>query len=203
MITTSKRMKVVAAAAAIVIGVSLAGCSSGENSGTGSQTTSAEQSANFNDADVAFLQQMYPHHAQAVDMAELAEGRSQNPEVLDLATKIKNAQAPEMEQMTKLLASFGKPAPTTAMQGMDHGMDGGMGMGMMTQEQMNMLKEASGADFDRMFLEMMVDHHEGAIEMAETELKDGRNSEVKEMAQAIVDAQTAEIEQIKKMLDAM
>lgn len=201
MITTSKRMKIAASAAALVAGLSLAGCSSTETSLSSTQTSGAEQSANFNDADVTFLEQMYPHHAQAIEMAEMAEGRSQNPEILDLAATIRSAQSPEMEQMTKLLESFGMPAPTTAMHGMDHGPDGGMGM--MTQDQMDMMRETSGADFDRMFLEMMIEHHDGAIEMAESELKDGRNADVKKMAQDIIAAQRAENEQMTKMLDAM
>ena len=95
--------------------------------------------------------------------------------------------------MTTLLKSFGKPAPMTAMPGMDHG----TGMGMMTQDQMTKLKESSGADFDRMFLEMMIDHHQGAVDMANTELKDGKNADVKKMAQAVVDTQTAEIAQFE------
>ena len=109
----------------------------------------------FNDADVTFLQMMYPHHAQAVEMAQLVPGRSQNQEVLTLAAKIENAQAPEMAQMSALLTSFGKPAPTP---------DGGHMTampGMMAPDQMNTLKGLSGKEFDRMWLQMMIHHHTG------------------------------------------
>ncbi len=206
MFTTSTRVKYFAVVAAVAASLGVVGCSNSGDSSTSGSQASAEQSANFNAADVTFLQQMYPHHAQAVEMAKLADGRTENRQVLDLAAKIEDAQAPEMEQMTQLLESFGESAPTTAMNGgMGHDMGDGMetGMGMMSQEQMDGLEAASGADFDRMFLQMMIEHHNGAIEMAETELTDGRNDDVKKMAQTIIDAQKAEVEQMTKMLDEM
>jgi uncharacterized protein (DUF305 family) len=155
----------------------------------------APSAANFNDADVMFLQMMYPHHAQAVDMAKLVPTRSHNPQVKDLATAIDNAQAPEMQQMTTLLASFGKPAPSATM---NHSMPG-----LMTSQQMTALQGLSGAAFDKMWLQMMVEHHQGAIDMAQDELKGGANADVKAMAQSITTAQQGEIAKMQGMLAGM
>ena len=161
----------------------------------GMSGTSTAPAANFNDADVMFLQMMYPHHAQAVEMAKLVPTRSQNQQVKDLATAIENAQAPEMQQMTTLLAGFGKPAPSAAM---SHSMPG-----LMTPQQMTELTGLSGAAFDKMWLQMMVEHHQGAITMANDELKNGTNADAKAMAQAIITTQQAEITTMNGMLAKM
>ncbi|GAB2917797.1 DUF305 domain-containing protein [Rhodococcus aerolatus] len=193
--------------AVAVLGFALAGCSSessmpGMDMGSGSSSSTAADSGQaqagvvFNDADVAFAQMMYPHHAQAVEMANLVQGRTQNQAVIDLATEISGAQGPEMTQMTELLASFGQPAPSADMAGM-----GGMSMnGMMTPEDMAALAAASGAEFDQRWLTMMVAHHTGAIEMANTELADGSNPDAKQLATDIVAAQQAEIETMNDLL---
>jgi uncharacterized protein (DUF305 family) len=168
----------------------------------GGSSASAAPSAtrtDFNEADVMFLQMMYPHHAQAIDMAKLVPGRSQNQQVITLAQNIEKAQGPEMSQMTGLLTSFGKPAPSAEMSG--HDMPGMGGMpGMMSAEQMNNLKGLSGKAFDQAWLQMMIDHHTGAITMSDTELRDGSNPDVKKMAEAITANQQAEITQMRGML---
>ena len=210
---TSRGMRVTLNAAAAAAALLLAGCSnndSGDSSSSSSMSgmpgmshsssssamtsTGSMPGAEYNDADVTFLEMMYPHHAQAIDMAKLAPERSQNPKILALATRIEQAQAPEMEQITMLLASFGKPAPTATM---DHS---GGGMGMMTADQMQALTAASGTEFDRMFLTMMIEHHTGAIEMANTELTSGTNTDAKQLADAIVSAQQAEIAEMNTLL---
>lgn len=163
--------------------------------GMQAMSSSAAPAANVNNADVMFLQMMYPHHAQAVDMAKLVPTRSQNQQVKDLATAIQNAQAPEMAQMTTLLASFGKPAPSATM---DHAMPG-----LMSAQQMTTLEGLSGPAFDKMWLQMMVEHHQGAIDMSRDELRDGTNADVKSMAQAITTAQQGEITTMQGMLAGM
>ncbi|MBB5912638.1 uncharacterized protein (DUF305 family) [Nocardia transvalensis] len=145
----------------------------------------------FTDADVSFLEMMYPHHAQAVEMAKLVPGRSQNQQLIALAADVEKAQAPEMRQFTELLGSFGKPAPGA----MGHEMPG-----MMSHDQMSALENATGPEFDRMWMRMMIDHHQGAIDMANTELAQGVNPDAKALAQAIVTAQQAEIQQMRGML---
>ena len=174
----------------------------------GGSSTSPAPSAtrtDFNDADVVFLQMMYPHHAQAVDMAKLVPGRSQNQQLITLAQNIEKAQGPEMTQMAALLTSFGKPAPSAEMPGMGnmpgHNMPGMGGMpGMMSAEQMANLTGLSGNAFDQAWLQMMIDHHSGAIDMSNTELRDGTNPDSQKLAQAIIANQQAEITQMRGML---
>ncbi|WP_040812455.1 DUF305 domain-containing protein [Nocardia concava] len=159
---------------------------------SGGSTTQAATRSDFNDADVSFLQMMYPHHAQAVEMAKLVPTRSQNQQLITLAQAVEQAQSPEMQQITTLLQSFGKPAPSGDM---GHGMPG-----MMTTDQMTKLQGMSGMDFDKMWMQMMIEHHKGAIDMANTELKQGVNAESKTLAQSIVTAQQQEIDQMNGML---
>ncbi|MFC5993287.1 DUF305 domain-containing protein [Pseudonocardia hispaniensis] len=172
---------------------------------------STEVSASYNDADAAFVQGMIPHHAQAVQMSRLAADHASSPQVTELASTIEAAQDPEIAQLQDLLRAWGLSAvPTTAageMAGMDHGgMPGGAGhggmSGMMTQDQMRQLGQARGPGFDRMFLQMMIEHHDGAVAMARTELADGQNAEARALAQKIIDAQQAEIATMRDLLAA-
>ncbi|MFG1697190.1 DUF305 domain-containing protein [Nonomuraea sp. NPDC049309] len=162
-------------------------------------TASAQPSADFNDADVMFAQMMIPHHQQAVEMAELAETRASDKEIKELAAKIKAAQDPEIQTMQGWLTAWGKPMPS---EGMDHGMGHDMA-GMMSEEDMTKLEEAKGAAFDRQFVDMMIAHHNGAIEMARTEQSQGSNPEAKELAKTIETAQQAEVEQMQKILERL
>ncbi|MBW0109202.1 DUF305 domain-containing protein, partial [Pseudonocardia sp. KRD-182] len=187
-------------AATAVAGLALAGCASGADTAapgsTGSGSSTAAAQTTQNDADVTFAQGMIPHHRQAVEMAELAAGRSENPEVLDLAARIGAAQGPEIETMTGWLQEWGAEVPAEGDMGDMGGMAGmgsGEGMGgMMTPEQMQGLEQATGAAFDRMFLEMMVGHHRSAVEMAQVELDEGADPEALALAQTIIDTQQAE-----------
>jgi len=188
-----------AAAVVAIVGVVLVGCAGGTepspstNSGAGASSQAIAE-AEHNDADVMFLQGMIPHHRQAVEMAELAASRSQNPQVLDLAARIGAAQEPEIQTMTAWLQVWGAEVPgADSTDGMDMS-------GMMTTEQMQQLGQASGAAFGRMFLEMMTGHHRGAVEMAEVELREGENPEAKQLAQTIIDTQQAEITEMEALL---
>jgi uncharacterized protein (DUF305 family) len=188
-------------AAAAAAGGLLAGCG---NAGTGpasappaaSSTTGAGQQQH-NQADIAFLQGMIPHHDQAIAMAQLASTRAASPKVKDLAGRIQTEQGPEIAQMSALLRSWGAPVPATT-----HGMTGMQpehaGMpGMMSSSQMQQLTATTGAGFDRMFLQMMIAHHQGAVTMSQTELTQGSNPTARHLAQQIITAQQAEIEQCK------
>lgn len=152
--------------------------------------------SDFNDADVTFATDMIPHHRQAVEMAELASSRAKSPEVKDLATQIMNAQDPEIQTMSGWLTSWGKPVPEN-MSGMD--MSGSM-PGMMSRDDMDSLMNASGQDFDQMFLAMMTEHHQGAIEMAKTEQADGMYADAISLATQIEAAQTDEIATMQGLL---
>lgn len=149
----------------------------------------------FSPGDIMFAQMMIPHHQQAVDMSELALERSSDPDVLELAEQIRDAQAPEIEQMQGWLDAAG------AGTSMGHSPDDmGMGMGgMLSDEDMTALENATGAEFDRLYLEGMIEHHEGAIQMTQM-IEDSRNAEVRALAEAIVETQTAEIERMEEML---
>jgi len=150
----------------------------------------------FNAADVTFATDMISHHRQAIEMAELAKTRAQSQQVKDLAARIEQAQDPEIQTMADWLTAWGKPVPDD-MGGMD--MSGSM-PGMMSTEDMQMLQGMSGAGFDRMFLQMMIEHHQGAIEMARTEQADGTNADAQALAEQIENAQTAEITTMRSML---
>ncbi|MEV8626447.1 DUF305 domain-containing protein [Streptomyces sp. NPDC051079] len=153
-----------------------------------------------NQADVTFAQGMIPHHRQAILMSEMARTRASSAEVKALAEKIKGAQGPEIATMTSWLKAWGEEVPTgmDGMDGMDHG---GSGMpGMMDEQRMDELDKGSGTAFDTMFLTMMIEHHEGAVEMAKTEKAEGAYGPAKTLADEIITAQTAEIAQMKTML---
>jgi uncharacterized protein (DUF305 family) len=154
-----------------------------------------------NEADVRFAQMMISHQRQAVEMAEMAVERAENPEVKALAEQIQAAQDPEIETLTGFLEAWGAEGDMPGMGGMDHSGMGDMS-GMMTPEQMNEMQSATGAAFDRMFLEMMIVHHEGAVRDAEREVAEGVNPEAKELATQIISAQNAEIAQMRQMLQA-
>ncbi|WP_406101801.1 DUF305 domain-containing protein [Streptomyces canus] len=183
----------------------LAACGGGDDSGSAaasSPSVSAESSAGAHNAqDVSFAQGMIPHHQQAIEMAELADGRAASAQVKDLAARVEKAQGPEITTMTGWLKAWDEKVPES-MPGMDHsGMDGMDGMaGMMDSADMGKLKKASGKDFDSMFLTMMVEHHEGAVEMATTEKAKGEDKAATAMAGDIVTAQNAEISEMKKLL---
>ncbi|MGC5248748.1 DUF305 domain-containing protein [Gordonia sp. DT219] len=165
--------------------------------------TSAPGMSAHNAADVMFTQMMIPHHEQAVAMADLVPTRTQNAQLRALATQIKNAQQPEIDQMTARLKSWGVAVDGTGHGG--HSMDDGqmssgeMG-GMMPQTQMEAMEKATGAQFDTLWLQGMIAHHQGAIAMADDELKNGINPESRALATRIKTSQQAEIDQMNAML---
>lgn len=192
------------AALALATALTLAGCA-GNSGGTGSDSmpgmdhggssSSSAPAADFNDADVMFAQMMIPHHEQAVEMADVILDKEGIDEgVLALATDIKAAQQPEIEQLQGWLEEWGADSATESMEGMDHG------GGMMSDEDMQSLDAATGAEASRLFLEQMTMHHEGAIEMAQDEVDNGQNVDAIELAQTIVDTQTAEIATMQELL---
>ena len=196
---------------ALAAGALLAGCSGsaqghGDMPGmaTGSSSVSVPvPQGDHTQADVTFAQQMVPHHQQAVEMAKLVPSHSTNQKVLELASQIQQAQDPEIQKMTGWLQTWGAPAPTTGMNmpGMNMpGMDHGSMPGMMTSDDMTKLGQVKGAAFDRLWLQMMIQHHQGAVEMAKTELQQGASNEAKQLAQQIIDTQQKEIATMSQLL---
>lgn len=155
--------------------------------------------ATFNDADVEFAQGMIPHHEQAVEMADIALDPTvgAGPEVTDLATRVQGAQDPEIELMTAWLTGWGQPVQMDMSEG--HNMADMEGM--MSAEEMDALGGATGAEFDRMWMEMMIAHHEGAISMAEKVQAEGSNPDVIALAATIITAQQGEIDEMRALLD--
>ncbi|MEU1402979.1 DUF305 domain-containing protein [Streptomyces sp. NPDC005728] len=199
--TLTRRAALVAVTA--VASVVLAACGSGDGDHAGhgtSPSASATASATAHNAqDVAFSQGMIPHHQQALEMARLAAGRASSAQVKDLASRIEKAQDPEIRTMTGWLKAWGEQVP---MAGMDHSGHAGMSgtAGMMSDDDMAALKKATGKDFDTKFLSLMVEHHQGAVEMAATEKSKGAYGPAKGMADDIVRAQNAEIKEMKQIL---
>jgi uncharacterized protein (DUF305 family) len=162
----------------------LAACSNGDDE------------AEHNEADVAFAQDMIPHHRQATEMAAMAGSRTENAGVRELASTITAAQQPEIDLMSGWLKSWDEEVPEE-MSGMDH--SDGM-PGMMSPDDMAAVEKASGDEFDRMFLTMMIEHHGGAIEMARTEEEDGAFKDAVELARRIQKDQAAEIRTMEALL---
>jgi uncharacterized protein (DUF305 family) len=149
-------------------------------------------------SDVMFVQMMIPHHEQAIEIAELAPTHGASAPVLDFAGRIAAAQGPEIDQMAAMLEDWGIP------QMMQDRAGHGMAMnGMVSDEDLDALRAANGAEFDRLFLESMIAHHEGAIAMTEDPLRNGEDPELRTLLESIVTAQTREIEEMRAMLESM
>jgi len=178
----------------------LGACSSSSDDGGSATTSSIPASAVFNATDVGYAQGMIPHHAQAIEMADLVPDRSTNADVLALAAAIRAAQGPEIAELQGWLRDWGQKVPPADA---DHDMSEYPAMsmtGMLSTADMQRLEAAVGTEFDRLFLEFMVLHHEGAVEMARDEVADGKAPETVGQAERVIEDQTAEIETIEGIL---
>jgi uncharacterized protein (DUF305 family) len=143
-------------------------------------------------ADIMFAQVMIPHHQQAIEMSDMALSQASSNDIKDLADQMKSEQAPEIAVMRGWLANWG--APETPVDDLSNH---STGTGMMTADDMSALSALNGPDFDRLWLQMMISHHQGAIKMAKDVLATTNDPEVKALAQSIIDAQTKEIASIE------
>jgi uncharacterized protein (DUF305 family) len=185
-----------------------------------SATAAPSPAADHDATDVMFLQDMIPHHAQAIAMSRQAATRAASPRVRDLAGRIEMAQGPEIAQMTGLLTAWGAPVPPTARggrPGMVPRTGGGPGMmpgtggpgmmsgtggpGMMSDQQIQQMTGASAPMFDQMFLRMMTAHHQGAVGMGQSELARGQDPQTEQLARTIIGVQQAEIVEMQNLLD--
>lgn len=156
-----------------------------------------------NHADIAFMQMMVPHHAQALEMARLAMTRASSPEVSSLARRIEAAQGPEIIAMSAWLDDHHIDVPRAGDDAaeFDHGEHGHTAMaGMLTDEQMAELEAARGEAFDRLFLRGMIQHHLGAIEMAQSVSGEGTDIQVAEIAGDVAVGQTSEVDRMRELL---
>ena len=195
-----------AAVLAAAAPIALAACG-GDDGGSSSASTSlpavtsagatSAPASDFNDADVEFLQGMIPHHEQAIEMADIALDPTlgASAEVTDIATRINAAQDPEIEQMTAWLTAWGQPLQMDTSEGHDmSSMEG-----TMTAEEMDALGASTGAEFDAMWTEMMIRHHQGAIAMAQDVKANGANPDVLQLADQIIAAQQAEVTELQAL----
>ena len=172
--------------------------------GTDSTASSDAAEADFNDADVSFVSGMKPHHEQAVEMSEIVLDADPTAEVAALAEQIRDAQEPEIEQLDEMLDHFGVDGEERGG-GHDSGMDmaGGGHGGMMSDGQMQMLAQADGDAASQLFLEMMIEHHEGAVKASDTELSEGEYEPALSLAESIKQSQTEEIDEMKQLLTSL
>ena len=212
--TTKHALKTALAALAVTATLGLAGCGTDETAQPGGMggmdqsssaapspaptaSSSASVSTQFNDADVKFVQMMLPHHEQAVAMSDtLLKKTGVNPEVTALAQQVKAAQQPEIDTMKSWLAAWGEDEMADdSMGGMGHS-----GGGMASDAELKEFEQADGAAGQKMYLEMMTAHHEGAIEMAEAEVSDGENPDAVQLAKQIITTQQQEITTMQDLL---
>ncbi|MCX2931842.1 DUF305 domain-containing protein [Mycobacterium sp. CVI_P3] len=198
MMSTSRR--IVAAATALAAIAAGSACSTPEDhSPPATSTTASETVAAHNADDIMFAQMMIPHHQQAVELSALAPARTTNRELLTLASNISAQQQPEINAMKALLLQW--DVDPNAMP--DHGGHGGHGgamQGMIDDATMAKLESLEGPAFDTLWLQAMISHHQGAVEMAKAEIANGRSADMTAMAKSMVTAQEAEINQMKQML---
>lgn len=161
-------------------------------------TTTEESGPPHNSADVTFAQAMIPHHQQALALAALVPDRSTNPEIVKIAAGIAAQQEPEMTAMRAMMIQWQvEPAGTPR-----HGGAAASGNqeGMVDDATMAKLKVLKGAQFDTLWLQSMISHHQGAVAMAKVEIADGESQDMKVMANNIAITQEAEIGELKQIL---
>ncbi|MGI6875687.1 DUF305 domain-containing protein [Amycolatopsis sp. 3B14] len=163
------------------------------------EASSAVPANRHNDADVSYAQRMIMHHQQAIRMGELAPARAAREDVKGLAARITATQAPEITSMTAWLRQRGLEVP--GEHAGHHGSHAELGPmpGMATEEQLAALAAATGPEFDRMFLQLMTAHHEGAITMATEVLGAGADVFVEEMATDVIASQSDEVTRMRSM----
>lgn len=170
--------------------------------GEPSSTVIGAAEQRWNHDDVAFVQMMVPHHRQALELAALAPDRAEDPRVLALAERIAAAQAPEVLVLASLLDQRGVdvPRPGEDPRTYDHAEHGHHAMqGMLTSAQLAELADAQGDDFDRLFLQRMIDHHAGAVAMAADVRRTGSSRRVAELALDMGAGQAAEIARMQDL----
>lgn len=154
--------------------------------------------------DVQFMQGMIPHHAQALDMTALVEDRTADAGFRRLALRMEISQRDEIQLMSRWLELRDESVPSLATHEDHGGHNGTLMPGMLSVEQMDQLRAASGVQFERLFLEFMIQHHEGAIQMVAGLFGSqggGQESEVFQFATDVDVDQRMEIERMRRMWD--
>ena len=196
-----RRISLAAAAASAVVLLSACGSQATGAGSTGAASQSGEvaatnaplpnESASFNDADVAFAQMMIPDHEMTAKMGELAQKKAASKELKSLAVDLQQGESEAVDKLGGLLQDWGKPT-SGDMAGMDM-------PGAMTDKDMGMLESMNGMEFDMMFAEMMIKHHEGSLKMARDEQAKGANPDAKAMAADMLERQQAQVDKLRKI----
>lgn len=197
--------RAVASGATVLLLIGLAGCARSSNPADADHTPAPSPVQDVatlavGTADVEFAQMMIVHHRDALTMAAMAEARTTNPAIRDLASRITAAQGPEIDLMASWLQTWGAEVPMDSE--MDPMAHGETMPGEMSDAQMTALADATGADFDSRFLGLMIEHHSGAVLMAEDMLEAGSDPEALALAQQIAAIQMLEIEEMRALLGA-
>ena len=197
--------RVVALLIALTTAFAMAACSDDTGPNGNGSSSDIPESEEFNQADVDFATNMIQHHAQALSMVDLTRDRDLSRPVQQLADDILMAQGPEIETMVDWLNEWDQPVPETMR---DHANAHGNGSaemdsdmpGMMSAEEMEALENAPDGEFESLWLELMIQHHEGAIEMAQTEQADGEYPAAVDLAESIESSQQDEISVMQGLL---
>lgn len=185
-------------AAAAAAGLLLTGCGNKTSSNPAppppaARSAPASPQQQHNQADVVFLQNMVLHHTQAMTMSQIARNQASTAQVKDLAARIEAEQSPQIQQMNSLLTEWAIPAPaTTGVIGTTNGVGHGQLPGTV-----------SGAGFDRAFLEIMIVHHQDAVDMSQIELAQASDPATRNLAQQIISADQAQINEMQTLLQVI
>lgn len=215
-----RRSTIATSGLALSAALLLAGCAGGESADPAAESSSAssaasdassttpgaagagaaeEVSTEHGMGDVMFAQMMIPHHEQALEMSEILLSKDGVPEdVRAMAEQIQAAQGPEIERMMTMLTAWDAPYDEQ----MDHSGHGGMD-GMLSEDELQELRDADGTQAASLYLEGMISHHEGAVEMARQHQEDGENAQALALSEQVIASQEKEIAQMQDMLDAL
>lgn len=177
---------------AVVVLLSACGGSKTQSSPGSSQVN---QPPSHNLADVAFAANMIPHHQQGLDLSAMVPSHTTNADLIKLASGIAASQQPEIKTLKGFLVQWSARSDADTRGPADTDMTG-----MVDQATMTKLGSLQGAEFDKLWLQSMISHHQGAIDMAKTEISNGVNTDAVTMAKHMVSMQQGEIDQMKKML---
>nr|WP_109494549.1 DUF305 domain-containing protein [Mycobacteroides chelonae] len=207
---------VAVAAVAVATAAAMSACSSsggGTQTSTSASATAAQAAKGHISADVMFAKEMIPHHRQAIEMSDMLLAKEGiDPRVVSLATDIKAAQTPQIEQMQGWLSQWGFSATTSSAGGGTPSMPGddrskqqdmpGMsgGHGMMSEQDVAALQNAQGVAASKLFLSQMIEHHNGTITMAQSEVDSGQFPAAVALARSIVATQQQEITTMQGLL---
>lgn len=196
-------------AAVLVLGTSA--CSDDPDGSPPPAVHTAADGTVFNDADADFGAALVQHHALALTLVDWTRERDLSPEVTALADEILTVEGPEIQTLTELLGSWDRPVPDTVRDHSHVGHDattsfagdipGGDLPGMPTPDDLTSLLALEGDEFEQRWLELMIAHHEGAIELAEDEVDAGRDPAAVDLAESVADTQQDQVSRMKALLD--